>query len=72
MWNTKNQIKFKTAMLKSSFYDYSDTFTFIFVKGTIAITGEGNDAAAKQRHERNKEVAFKNFAPFTDCISEII
>ena len=56
-------------MSKSRLCDYSDTY--ILVCGTITITGEGPDIAAKQLDERNKEVIFKNCAPFTDCISDI-
>ena len=56
-------------MLKSSLCDYSDTY--ILVKGKITITGGGDDAAARQADERDKGVAFKNCAPFTNCISEI-
>ena len=41
------------------------------VKGTITITGAGDDAVARQADERGKGVAFKNCAPFTNCISEI-
>ena len=68
-YNYDKQIKFKTGMLKSSFCDYSDAY--ILVKGKIAITGAGDDAAARQADERDKGVAFKNCAPFTDCISKI-
>ena len=57
-------------MLKSSLYDYSDAY--IIVKGKIAITGRGADAAARQADKRDKGVAFKNCAPFINCISEII
>ena len=67
--NFNSQIKFKTTMLKSSLCDYSDAY--IIVKGKITITGTGNDAAARQADEGNKGVAFKNFAPFTNRISEI-
>ena len=67
--NADSQIKFKTTMLKSSLCDYSDAY--IFVKRKIKITGEGADAEARQAHERDKDVAFKNCAPFTNCISEI-
>ena len=56
-------------MLKSSLCDYSDAY--ILVKGTIKIAGEGADAAARHVDERDKGVAFKNCAPFTNCISEI-
>ena len=56
-------------MLKSSLCDYSDAY--ILVKGKITITGRGADAAARQADERDKGVAFKNCAPFTNCISEI-
>ena len=68
-YNVNNQIKFKTTMLKSSLCDYSDAY--ILVKETITINGAGADAAARQADERDKGVAFKNFARFTDCISEI-
>ena len=56
-------------MLKSSLCDYSDAY--ILVKGKITITGDGNDAAARQQDERDKGVAFKNCAPFTTCKSDI-
>ena len=68
-YNMNGQIKFKTTMLKYSLCDYSDAY--ILVKGTITITGSGNDAAARQADERNKVVIFKCCAPFTNCISEI-
>ena len=68
-YNVNSQIKFKTIMLRSSLYDYSDGY--IIVKGKITITGEGDDAAARQADERDKGVAFKNCVPFTNCISEI-
>ena len=67
--NVNSQIKFKTTMLKPSLCDYSDTY--ILVKGTITINGRGDNALARQADERNKGVAFKNCAPFTNCISEI-
>ena len=56
-------------MLKSSLCDYSDAY--ILVKGKITITGAGDDAAVRQVDERDKGVAFKNCAPFINCISEI-
>ena len=56
-------------MLNSSLCNYSDAY--IFVKGTITITGEGADDDAKGTKERIKGVIFKSFAPFTDCIIEI-
>ena len=68
-YNVNSQIKFKTTILKSSFCDYSDAY--ILVKGTITINGRGADAAARQGDERDKGVAFKNRAPFINCISEI-
>ena len=68
-YNVNNQIKFKTTMLKSSLWDYSDAY--ILVKGTTTINGIGADAAARRADEREKGVAFKNCASFTNCISEI-
>ena len=64
-----SDIRFKTATLRSSLCDYADSY--ILVKGTITITGEGDHAAAERADERNKGVTFKNRAPFTKCISRI-
>ena len=68
-YNVGSQIKFKTAMLKSSLCDCSDAY--ILVKGKITIAGAGNDAAARQADERNKGLVFKNCAPVINYISEI-
>ena len=40
-------------------------------KKDTTVIGERADVATRQTVERNKEVVFKNFIPFTDCISEI-
>ena len=66
---TNSAIRFKTTMLRSNLCDYADLY--ILVKGTITITGAGDDAAARRADERNKRVTFKNCAPFTKCISII-
>ena len=68
-YNVNSQIRFKTTMLKSSLCDYSDAY--ILVNGKITITGAGDDAAARQADERDKGVAFKICAPFTNCLSEV-
>ena len=62
-------IKFKTTMLRSNLRDYADSY--ILVKGTITITGAGDDDDAREADERDKGVKFKNCAPFTKCISRI-
>ena len=54
---TGNNIKFKTTMLRSNLCDYGDAY--ILVRGTITITGVGDDDAAKQLEERNEDVTFK-------------
>ena len=66
---TNADIKFKSSMLKSNLCDYADAY--IFVKGTITITGTGDDAATGQADERDRGVTFKNYAPFTKCTSRI-
>ena len=66
---TGEEIKFKTTMLRSNLCDYADAY--ILVKGTITITGDGDDDEEKQADERNKGVILKNCAPFTKCISRI-
>ena len=68
-YSVNSQIKFKTTILKSSLCDYSDVY--FLVKGRITITEAGADAAVRQADERDKGVAFKNCAPFINCISEI-
>ena len=62
-------IRFKTTMPRSNLCDYAESY--ILVKGAITITGAGDGAAARQADKRNKEVTFKNCAPFTKCISRI-
>ena len=62
-------IKFKTTMLRSNLCDYADSY--ILVKGTITITGEGADAAAERADDRDGGVTFKNCSLFTKCISRI-
>ena len=64
-----SDITFKTIMLKFNLCDYADLY--ILVKGTIAITVEGADAAAERADERDKGVTFKYCAPYTKCISRI-
>ena len=56
-------------MLRSNLCDYADAY--ILVKGTITITGAGDDDAAKRLDERNKCVIFNNCAPFTKCMNRI-
>ena len=46
--NVNSQIKFKTAMLKSSLCDYSDAY--ILVKGSIAV----NNTTAEDANANNK------------------
>ena len=56
-------------MRGSNLCDYADAY--IFVKGSIRITGAGDDNAARKLNESNKSEIFKNFAPFTKCIRRI-
>ena len=49
-------------MLRSDLCDYSDAY--IVVKGTITVTDPDNA-------KRNKSVAFKNNAPFINCVSKV-
>ena len=50
-------------MLRSDLCDFSDAY--IVVKGDIILEGD-NDA-----NKENKNLAFKNNAPFINCISKI-
>ena len=55
-WNIYN-----TEVLKSNLCDYKDTF--ILVRGDITVLAAGADQLI--------QVAFKNCAPFTKCITKI-
>ena len=62
-YSVNKNIRFKTSMLRSDLYDYSDVY--IVVKGRISFTGI-NDA-----NRRNKKLTFKNNSPFRSCITKI-
>ena len=53
-------------MLNSSLCVYSDAY--ILLKGTMKIPNTG---IAAVHNNKNKKAIFKNYVPFTDCISEI-
>ena len=48
-----SNVKFKTTMLRSNLCDYADSY--ILVKGTITITGAGDDAAQDKQMKEIKE-----------------
>ena len=54
-YNPNSHIKFKTTILKSSLFDYSDDY--ILVKGTITVVGQGADTAAisSNRYKRQMD-----------------
>ena len=54
-------------MLKSSLCDYSDAYILVKRDITVNNTAVGGAAA----NNTNKEVIFKNCAPFTSCIGKI-
>ena len=61
--SVNKEIRIKTSMLRSDLCDFSDAY--IVVKGTITLEDD-SDA-----NKRNKNLAFKNNAPFCNCISKI-
>ena len=66
-YSPKKQIRFKTAMLRSSLCDYSEAY--ILAKDNITVNN--NAGASDAANNIGKKVIFKNFAPFTNCISKI-
>ena len=60
--NVNKEIRIKTSLLRSDLCDYSDAY--IVVKGPITVLRPHNA-------KRNKATAFKNNAPFINCISQI-
>ena len=65
-YKPSKQIRFKTSMLRSDLCDYSDAY--IVVKGDITLTKTNGRGIIDIR---NRFLAFKNNAPFTNCISKI-
>ena len=69
-YNENKSIRFKTSMLRSNLYDYSDAF--ILIKGKITVMGPGaNNDADNIRDKRNRPLILKNNAPFVSCIIRI-
>ena len=60
--NVNKETRIKASMIRSDLCDYSDAY--IVVKEIITVTEPDNA-------KRNKAVAFKNNAPFINCISKI-
>ena len=65
-YKPNKQIRFKTSMLRSDLCDYSDAY--IVVKGDITLT---KTITRGFIDTRNRFLAFKNNAPFTNYISKI-
>ena len=65
-YKPNKQIRFKTSMLRSDLCDFSDVY--IVVKGDITLTKTNRRWIIDIR---NKCLAFKNNALFTNCISKI-
>ena len=61
-YNVSKEIRVKKSKLRSDLCDFRDAY--IVVKGTVTVTNPDNA-------KRNKTVAFKNNAPFINCISKI-
>ena len=61
-----DMIRFKTLMLRSELCDYSDAY--IVVEGDIVLTNANGRRAIDIK---NRLLAFKNNAPFTNCISNV-
>ena len=61
-YRVNKKIRIKAPVLRSELCDFSDAY--VVVKGTITVNDPDNAKG-------NKSVAFKNNAPFINCISEI-
>ena len=61
-YNINKEIRIKTSILTLDLCNYSSAY--IIVKGDITVTNPNNAKG-------NKAVAFKNNAPFINCISKI-
>ena len=64
-YSVNKDINFKTPMLRPELCDYNDAY--IAVKGAINILA----AIANENYKAQRDIAFKNNAPFRSCISEV-
>ena len=62
-YNPNKEIRIKTPMFRSDLCDFSDAY--IVVKGDITVDGNNN------ANKRDKNLVFKNNAPFINCITKI-
>ena len=67
-YNENKSIRFKTPMLRSNLYDYSDAY--ILVKGTITVNGVVN-GVENEILRRNRPLILKHNAPFVSCMTKI-
>ena len=68
MYNENKSIRFKTPMLRSDLFYYSDAY--ILVNGTITVNGIENGPENKI-NRRNRPLTLKNNAPFVSCVTKI-
>ena len=66
-YSPNKQIRFKTARLRSSLYDYSDAY--ILVKGNTSVNNTAGAGATA--NNTDKKVSITNYAQFTRCIRKI-
>ena len=62
-----SNLKFKTPMIRSNLYDFSDSYILVKENRTVLNT-VATDAAV---NNTNEKVIFENCAPLPDCITEI-
>ena len=65
-YKPNKQIRLKTSMLRSDLCDYSDAYIVVTVDITLTKSNKRGIIDIK-----NRFLAFKNNAPFTNCISKI-
>ena len=64
-YSSNKNIRFKTPVIRSDLCDYSDVY--IIVKGKIDLL----PPIVNEYEKAERDVAFKNNAPFRSCISKI-
>ena len=63
IYNNNREVEFKTTVFSSNLCDCCDEY--ISVMKTVTIKGAGADSAETKAGEIDKQVLFKNCAPFT-------
>ena len=64
--STNSQINFKISIVKSSLCDYDNVYILV----QKILSAENTEVTGTDANVNHKEIVFKNYASFNNCMSE--